>query len=293
MRSAWLHVLVPVYGRSELLTETLASVVALVRSGVPVTVVDDASPEEDIAEVVRRHRGIEYVRNDTNLGVAANFNRCALLSTGEYTVLLGSDDLLLGSYAEVVHRLVRCFDRPAMVMPSVRVIDASGATARPLPDRVKSAIAPRGAERLLSGEKLARTLLWGNWLYFPAMAWRTDLLREYPFRPEQHTAMDLDVELRMVFAGHSLAWSPQVAACYRRHGASVSAVRAGAGDRFEEERAISEWAAGQSDRLGWPRAARAARLRPLSRLHAASVALPRTLRAPAHAGHLWAHVVGR
>lgn len=288
-----LHVLIPVYGRPELLTETLDSVKGLARSGVPVTVVDDASPDGDVEGLVAACEGIDYRRNDVNLGVAANFNHCAELSTGDYTVLLGSDDLLLASYGDVVHRLVSSFPCPAMAMPSVRVIDAHGLPAWPLADRVKGWIAPSGPERLLSGESLARRLLLGNWLYFPAIAWRTDLLRAFAFRPEQRSAMDLDVELRLVFAGHGLAWSPEVAACYRRHDQSVSSTEATDGARFAEERAISRWAAEQATAKGWGAAARVARLRPLSRLHAASVAIPRTLRSPAGSRALWAHVLGR
>lgn len=293
MSTPWLHVLIPVYGRPDLLAETLDSVRGLAGSGLPVTVVDDASPERDVEDLVRSYPGIEYVRNDVNLGVAGNFNRCAELSTGDYTTLLGSDDLLLSSYAEVVHRLVTSFSRPAMAMPSVRVVDTHGLVSLPLADRVKAWVAPRGPERVLSGEPLARSLLLGNWLYFPAIAWRTDLLRAYPFRPEQHSAMDLDVEFRLVFAGHGLAWSPEVAACYRRHAQSVSSTEAAEGARFVEERAIAGWAAEQATGKGWTAAARVARLRPLSRLHAVSVAIPRSLRSPAAARPLWAHALGR
>jgi glycosyltransferase involved in cell wall biosynthesis len=289
----WLHVLIPVYGRPELLSQTLESVRGLVGSGVPVTVVDDASPDDDVEELVAAYPGIEYTRNDVNLGVAGNFNHCAERSIGDYTVLLGSDDLLLDSYAQVVRRLVSSYARPAMAMPSVRVVDGHGRPARPLADRAKGWVAPRGTERLLTGESLARSLLLGNWLYFPAIAWRTDLLRAFPFSPEQRSAMDLDVELRLVFAGHGLAWSPEVAACYRRHDQSVSFTEAAQGARFAEERAISRWAAQQTAARGWGAAARAARLRPLSRLHAVSVAIPRTLRSPAGSGSLWAHALGR
>lgn len=291
MTDPWLHVLIPVFGRPELLADTLDSVRGLARSGLPVTVVDDASPERHVAELVHTYPEIAYVRNDTNLGVAANFNRCAELSGGAYTVLLGSDDLLLSSYADVVHDLVRT--RPAMAMPSVRVVDAHGVVTRPPADRMKAVLAPRGPARILSGEPLARSLLLGNWLYFPAIAWRTDLLRAFAFRPQQRSVMDLDVELRLLFAGHGLAWSPQVAACYRRHRGSVSTAEARDGARFQEERDVSRWAAEQAAALGWSSAARTARLRPLSRLHAASVAVPRTLRSPATAGPLWAHVLGR
>jgi GT2 family glycosyltransferase len=291
---SFLHILIPAYGRPDLLRHTLNSVAAFPAANVRVTVVDDASPDGEIKELVAGYEAIGYVRNDRNLGISANFNHCASLSTGEYTVLLGSDDLLLPGYPGVIRGLVEEFDRPAMAMPSVTVIDEVGLPARPLADRVKSWVSPRGeGQRLLIGESFASSLLRGNWLYFPAIAWQTDLLRQHGFRTDQHTAMDLDLELRLVFAGEGLGWSSEVAARYRRHTASASSTEAAAGRRFEEERELARWAATEAASRGWTSAARTARARPLSRLHAASVAASATLTSPRSAGPLWSHVWGR
>jgi hypothetical protein len=165
-----------------------------------------------------------------------------------------------------------------MAMPRVTVIDAAGSPSMPLADRVKRMLAPRGDRpQVLGGERLAASLLTGNWLYFPAVAWRTDVLTSLSFRADLGTVMDLDLELRIVFDGGRLALSPRRSVRYRRHAGSVSSQTAVTGERFAEERALFDWAACRSRDLGWSRAERAARLHLTSWLHVAVTAVRRIL----------------
>jgi GT2 family glycosyltransferase len=244
-------------------------VLAVTGDGVELTVVDDASPGDEVAEVLAGLGAeVEYERLPENLGVAGAFDACTWLSRGDYTVILGSDDVLEPWYVEELQRLLARFGPVEMAMPRVTVIDAEGSPHRPLADRVKSLLAPRGDRPVvLDGERLAASLLTGNWLYFPAIAWRTDVLRELPFRTDMATAMDLDLELRIVFAGGRVALSPRRSFRYRRHADSVSSRTAASGERFAEERALFDRAAQRSAELGWSRAERAARLHATSRLH--------------------------
>jgi GT2 family glycosyltransferase len=264
------HVLVPAYGPSPYLAEAVRSVLALTGDGVDLTVVDDASPGGEVADVLAAlGTDVDYVRLPENLGVAGAFDACTRLSRGDYTVLLGSDDVLEPWYVEELRRLIDRFGRVEMAMPRVTVIDSTGSPHLPLADRVKSLLAPRGSSPSVhDGERLAASLLTGNWLYLPAIAWRTDVLRDEPFRTDMGTAMDLELELRILFAGGRLALSPRRSFRYRRHAASVSSRTAASGERFDEERALFGWAAQRSSELGWSRAERAARLHATSRLHA-------------------------
>lgn len=262
-----LHVMVPAYGPSPYLERTLASVLESADARTTVTVVDDGSPGPEVRGAVHRAgRGIEYVRNELNLGVAGAFRSCLRLSRGEYTVFLGSDDIVEPGYVAEVRRLAARYAMPAMVLPGVTVIGSAGEPAMPLGDRVKRWLAP-AQEQLLAGDRLAASLLTGNWLYFPAVAWRTEVLRRYGFRQDMQTALDLDVELRMVFDGEALAWSPRPAFRYRRHEHSASSTTARSGDRFAEERQLFRWAHRRAQDLGWRRSVLAARLHPTARLH--------------------------
>lgn len=264
------HVLVPAYGPSPYLGEALSGVLSAADADTRVTVVDDGSPTDHV-EVASRRAGsrVEYVRLDSNLGVAGAFQRCADLSRGDYTVITGSDDVISAGYVAALREAVERFDRPTMFLPGVRVVDGRGVAVRPVVDRVKSRLAPRPSSRpcVLSGDSLSASLLMGNWLYFPAMAWRSDRLRSLGFRQDMTTALDLDLALRAVFAGDPLAVASQVCFDYRRHGTSVSSLQAAHGARFAEERVVHAWAASEARHRRWPRTWMAAHVRATSRAH--------------------------
>jgi glycosyltransferase involved in cell wall biosynthesis len=271
MTATTFHVLIPAFGPSPFLSETLKSVLAASDEAIIATVVDDGSPGPWVAEATAAAGPrVEYVRLNENLGVAGAFQACADHSRATYTLLLGSDDLLEPTYFDVLRDLFAHFGNVEMLTCAVTVMDGSGAVVNPLADRVKRIIGPRGgAAQLLSGQQAVASLAIGNWLYFPAIAWRTDVLRRYGFRQDMSTVLDMDLELRVLLGGGSLAWSPRRAFRYRRHEASVSSRSASSGERFEEERDVYRWASQTARDHDWRWASTAARLRPTSRLHSA------------------------
>jgi GT2 family glycosyltransferase len=273
----FLHVLVPAYGDSPYLAETLRSVIATGAADLRLTVVDDGTPGNAVAEVCRAAGpSAEYVRLPAHVGVAGAFQACVDLSQGAYTLMMGSDDLMAPGCPAALRAVIAEYGEPELATTRVNVVDGNGADVRPLPDRVKTVLAPKGSgSRLLAGDRLVASLLTGNWLYFPALAWRTDVLRAHGFRPDMETALDLDLALRVLLDGGSLAWTPEVVFHYRRHGASVSSRSAASGERFAEERDLYRWAWEQADALGWRRSRWAARLRATSRLHGGLAAVGR------------------
>ena len=81
----------------------------------------------------------------------------------------------------------------------------------------------------------------------------------------------------MTAAGESLVLDPAVCFSYRRHTRSASATSLLHGNRFSDERRYYASAAEQMAQRGWTRAARTARLRWTSRLHAVTL-LPTALK---------------
>ncbi len=153
----------------------------------------------------------------------------------------------------------------------MEVIDDNGRTVRPAGDRVKNHYRPAAPRRVeLTGERLAVSLLRGNWTYFPALAWRTESIAEVGFREGLEVTQDLALILDTVRAGGSLVLDPTVAFQYRRHSGSDSSVKAVDGRRFDEERRLFRDEAVAFSALGWTSAARAARWHISSRLNALS-----------------------
>lgn len=276
-----LDILVPYWGDPALLRETVASVLGQDNGDWLLTVVDDAYPDDGVAlwfDTLDDPR-VTYVRKPVNQGITENYRTCLALATQDVVVLLGCDDVLDPTYVDVVLGAHAAFPDAAVIQPGVRVIDENGAVVLPLADRIKlRVLRPRTrVPRLLSGEQLATSLLHGDWLYWPSLAFRRDVLTGTGFREGMPLIQDLAVVLDIVTAGGSLLLEPRTCFRYRRHRASASSAGLLDGRRFAGERAYFALAAAQVRALGWRRAERAAHLHLTSRLHALTL-LPRALR---------------
>ncbi|MCU1432636.1 MAG: glycosyl transferase [Actinotalea sp.] len=291
-----LDILVPFWGDPALLRETVASVLAQRNGDWLLTVVDDAYPDASVGPWLEGlgDERITYLRKDVNEGITENYRTCVRLATQDVMVVLGCDDLLLPDYVDVVLSAHAAHPDAAVIQPGVEVIDETGRVVRPLADRVKQELLrPRApGRRLLAGEELATSLLHGDWLYWPSLAFRRDVLSTTSFRDGMPLIQDLAVVMDIVVAGGSLLVDPTVCFRYRRHGASASSATLLDGTRFRGERAYFAMAAEQVAALGWRRAERAARLHLTSRLHALAL-VPTALRADrSRTGGLLRHAVG-
>jgi GT2 family glycosyltransferase len=263
-------VMIPAYGDGPLLREAVASVLAQADPRWRLTVVDDGPADPALAQWCADlgDERVTYLQNPVNLGINRNFQRCLDLAAHELVVLVGADDRLLPGYVAAVSSAAAFFPKAALVQPGVRVIGEAGQPVRPLGDRVKSVLAMRVAgRRLVGGEELAASLLRGNWMYFPAVAFRREWVQRYGFREGYDVVQDLDLYLRMLFDGAQAVLVEEVCFEYRRHGASLSSTEAVSGGRFREELAFFEEVRVEAGHRGWRRAARAADAHLTSRLH--------------------------
>ncbi|MEV7693155.1 glycosyltransferase [Microbacterium sp. NPDC089189] len=282
-----LEIFIPFWGPPELFTQTVNSVLAQSDGDWRLTVLDDHYPDVAPGRWVESldDPRISYVRHPVNIGITENYREAVRRSTSDHLVLLGCDDLLHPNYVEVVKRVARAVPDADVIAPGVTVIDEHGHEILPLADRVKQKIlTPRGAGiAVLRGERMATSLIRGDWLYWPALAFRTQTLRATPFRDGLPIIQDLAVLMDIAFADGSLAFTPTTAFSYRRYGGSASQRTLVDGSRFRDERRFYRDAAEAADKRGWRRTARTARLRILSRLHAATE-IPALLRHRSRAG---------
>ncbi|MFE5810960.1 glycosyltransferase [Streptomyces sp. NBC_01232] len=265
------EILLPYYGDVALMQDAVRSVLAQDGDDWRLTVVDDGR-EPGVPEWFEQLADprVRYLRNDRNLGVTGNFNRCVELAEYEYLVLMGCDDLMHPNYLQVVRAAADREPAAAMIQPGVQVIGTDGLPFDTLGDRTKRKLyAPKGPGRaLLGGEELATSLLRGNWLYFPSICWRTEAVKRFGFRTDLGVIQDLALVVDLLVAGETLATTPEVCFSYRRHAESESSAKAYTGHRFEEAKRFFVETADRLDRHGWPRAAKVSRLHLSSRLHA-------------------------
>lgn len=267
---------VPYAGPGDLLRETVTSVLRQTDPGWTLTVVEDGDQDPTVASWIREidDPRVRYERNGLTLGVAGNFQHCLDIATGDFVVFPGSDDRLLPSYLSEIRRAIAAFPEAGVVHPGVRVIDGEGEPTRTLGDGVKALLRPSGSGvRELGGERLLSSLMRGNWAYFPALCWNRSKLGELGFRQDLSTVLDLEVLSRLVLSGATMALCDEVVFEYRRHAASASS-RSRLTDRFDEEARVMREMSALASGAGWDVAARAARWRPSSRLHAALLVAP-------------------
>jgi glycosyltransferase involved in cell wall biosynthesis len=274
-----IDIMLPAYGDGSLVRETIASVVAQDDPRWRLTVIDDAPGDLKswIAEL--GHERIRYLPNDRRLGINRNFQRCADEATSDLVLVLGADDRLLPDFVRRVHAAAEQHPDAAMFHTNATVIDENGDPAMPLADRIKRVVSIRGGV-VTGGERLATSLLHGNWMYFPSVVFRREPLQKHGFREGFDIVLDLDLYLRILLDGGRVVLFDRPGIEYRRHAASLSSATAGTGARFDEERDYFAETAAAMAAAGWPRAARAARWHLTSRLHAAAKALAARKGAP-------------
>jgi glycosyltransferase involved in cell wall biosynthesis len=275
-----LDIMLPYYGDVSLMQAAVRSVLAQTDPNWRLTVVDD-SQEPGVPDWFAGlgDDRVRYFRNPRNLGITGNFRRCVELADYAHLTMMGADDIMLPNYVATIRSALAEYPAVAMVQPGVQIINGKGEPSTSLADQAKKHLyAPKvTARRLLDGEKLATSLLRGNWLYFPSICWRTDAVRRVNFRAHLSVIQDLALIIDLVRLGEQLVVDPTRCFQYRRHEVSLSSVSALAGSRFEEARAYFVDTSEQLRKDGWPRAARAARRYLSSRLHAVTM-LPAAVR---------------
>jgi len=291
-----IQIMMPYYGDPELFRLAVISVRDQSDPNWQLVVIDDLYPDTAPGRWLTSlgDKRITYIRNAVNLGVSGNFSKAVEMAACEFTVIMGCDDLLLPDYVASVSDLVREFPEASYVQVGVEVIDGQGGLTTPLADRVKGFYRPRTARSIaLAGEPLARSLLKGNWTYFPSICWRTSVLKAHGFRADLEVVLDLALQIEIILAGGVMVLDRKPIFQYRRHNASVSSWMAQDGTRFQEEQAYFLSTARLLRDHGWPRAACAARFHVSSRLNAASK-IPAALHARDHGGirSLSKHIFG-
>lgn len=261
----------PFYGRFDHFQAAVRSVIAQSDPEWRLVIVDDVYPDTAPGEWVQSigDARIVYIRNERNLGVSGNFDRCIELATAERCVLMGCDDELLPGYVARIAEIAARFPDADLIQPGVEVIDGDGVVVRPIGDRVKAWLRPKAPEPVeLSGEELTSSLLRGNWAYFPSVCWRVASVRRFGFRRDLQVVQDLALMMDIFRDGGKLVLDDVPVFRYRRHGGSVSSYTAVDGRRFQQERTVFAEEATRQAALGWRKAARVSRAHITSRLNA-------------------------
>lgn len=263
---AKVDVLLTYWGDVELLKKAIESVIAQTETDWNLYIFDDCYPSNDAAKYCSKLKDsrITYYKHEKNIGITKNFNYAVDAAKSKYCVMLGCDDIMLPNYLETGLKNIGDAD---LYQPIVEVIDENGSSYLPLADRVKRMLQPNKSG-LYAGEKLAASLCHGNWLYFPSILWKTKAIKKYGFDAKYKIAQDVVLELNIIKDAGTLYFDKTTTFQYRRFATSLSSVeKSKGGVRFSEEAEVYDHFAEEFRKLGWKKAARAAKWRVTSRIH--------------------------
>jgi glycosyltransferase involved in cell wall biosynthesis len=138
----FLSILIPTYNRAQMTLEAIASVGN--NPEVEIVVVDDCSDDYEYTKLLMtdiEHGTLRLFRNELNLGMTKNFNRCMQLATGDWFGLIGSDDYYKpGAIDRAVAVLKKL--QPSLVVYSR---DSKGWRKEPGVDTVRTLRLPSGS----------------------------------------------------------------------------------------------------------------------------------------------------
>jgi glycosyltransferase involved in cell wall biosynthesis len=233
----FLHVFIPAFGHSPYLRTAIKSAIESVDESTPITVIDDASPTSEVFSIAAEFKPrIEYIRNEVNLGISANFLNSFNLSSGLFTLVMGSDDEMLPGYELELSKSFNRFPYTTVFQPRVLVMNAASETCTPLVDRVKRMIQGKVEQDLIMNPlNLAKKLFIGDFMYFPATAWRTETLKSANWNLTYQNAVDLDLLFQLSLGDEQFVFQNAQTFRYRRHSASISSVLALESTRLNEE----------------------------------------------------------
>ena len=131
MNKTAITIVLPVYGRSELLEPALSSVLAQTSPNWHLLIADDGSDaltqgflERWLAE--HADPRISWVRRPKNLGLFANLNQAIEEADTEWVLLLCSDDLLLPLAVQEIEKLRHRWPEARLILSTFESINADG-----------------------------------------------------------------------------------------------------------------------------------------------------------------------
>ena len=98
---------IPTFNRSYIVERAIRSVLDQTYQDFELLIVDDASID-NTKDIIKRYHDprIRYVRNECNLGIIKNINKCINLAAGEYYFHLADDDRMLPTMLEKVANVI-------------------------------------------------------------------------------------------------------------------------------------------------------------------------------------------
>ena len=161
---------IPTYNRAGMIHKAIESALAQTYENIEVIVVDNASTD-NTASVAASYadKRLKYVKNDRNLGLFGNFNRCVEEASGAYVHILHSDDYIDPDFTASCMAFFRTHPSVVLTTTGARIVGPGGESDISYSKTDFLLAAPEGFRRLLAER---------SFIVCPSVMIRSDMYRE-------------------------------------------------------------------------------------------------------------------
>ncbi len=123
-----MSIAIPAYNSAEYIGDTIESLLAQTYGNLEIVIVDDNSSDETYS-VIEKYAAadsrIRIFKNEKNLGMAGNWNRCLQLCHGDYLKLVCADDLLAPDMVAKEIAALEANPEAVMVSSDTKLVDSN------------------------------------------------------------------------------------------------------------------------------------------------------------------------
>lgn len=257
-----LSIMIPFYKGKEYLARAIMSVLSQTDAQWTLTIIDDCGPDGDVAEQVAAYKDsrIRYIRNDKNLGLGGNWNRCLDSAGSQLVTLLHNDDELRPNYVATMRKMFQSYPKAAIYFCQTEIIDGSGSKAFSFADYVKSFLIPKGNAPIhLQNEDGFSLIMRGDFIFCPTMCFNISVLGNRRFDTSLKFVADLNFIADVLLSEAAIIGSREICYAYRRHDSNTTVLMTANNQRFQEEIWCHKKFAVLAEAKGWRKGAKVAR----------------------------------
>lgn len=120
-------VCIPVYNGAKTIEETVKSVIAQTYKNIEILIIDNCSVDNTV-QLVKQidDKRIVFYQNETNIGMAGNWNECLKKARGEFVHFLCADDIITPDCIEKKVRMITSDENICMVTGATDIINENG-----------------------------------------------------------------------------------------------------------------------------------------------------------------------
>ena len=209
-----ISVCIPVFNGSQYIRASVESVLTQTEERFELLVVDNCSTDRT-AEILAEYDDprLRIFKNEHNLGLFGNFNRCTELARGEYIVILPHDDLMLPSLLETFSCVLSSDPNIGSAYSSYFQINSKG-------EKIKF-ILTDPESRVMSGDEAFRKFIQSG--PTQCVMVRRDIFSKIGiFDPDLLLSGDLNMWCRIAGAGYKVYYDKVPQNCYRLRPSSMT-----------------------------------------------------------------------